>query len=117
MEVTITIAVLVIVCLALTLALIHKDKKSKEEQQVAVYNSMLLCILCKFVVMLNERISQETLVSCMTNAVKVCANNDMFIITGEYPDGAKVDESQIYEEYAKSIYQDILNAENYEGDE
>ena len=52
----------------------------------------------------------------MTNAVKVCANNDMFIITGEYPDGAKVDESQIYEEYAKSIYQDILNAENYEGD-
>lgn len=52
----------------------------------------------------------------MTNAVKVCANNNMFIITGEYPDGTKVNESQIYEEYAKGIYQDILNAENYEGD-
>ena len=117
MEVTITIAVLVIICLALTLALIHKDKKSDEEQQVSVYNSMLLCILCKFVVMLNERISQEAIIGCMTNAVKVCANNDMFIITGEYPDGTKVDESQIYEEYAKGIYQDILNAENYEGDD
>ena len=89
MEVTIAIAVLVIICLALTLALIHKDKKSDEEQQVSVYNSMLLCILCKFVVMLNERIPQETIIGCMTNAVKVCANNDMFIITGEYPDGTK----------------------------
>ena len=116
MEVVIAIAVLVTICLALTLALIHKDKKSNEEQQVSVYNSMLLCILCKFVVMLNERISQETIIGCMTNAVKVCANNDMFIITGEYPDGTKVNESQIYEEYAKGIYQDILNAENYEGD-
>ena len=117
MEVTIAIAVLVIICLALTLALIHNYKKSVEEQRVLVYNSLLLCILCKFVVMLNERIPQETIIGCMTNAVKVCANNNMFIITGEYPDGAKVDESQIYEEYAKSIYQDILNAENYEGDD
>ena len=117
MEVTIIIAVLVVICLALTLALIHKDKKSKEEQQMTVYNSMLLCILCKFVVMLHERISQETIIGCMTNAVKVCANNDLFIITGEYSDGTKLQESQIYEEYAKGVYQDILNAKDYKGDD
>ena len=49
-------------------------------------------------------------------SVKEAKFIDMFIVTGEYPDGTKVDESQIYEEYAKGIYQDILNAENYEGD-